>query len=136
MKKGFLVGQSNEVVKEGKIYDLHNEYDFSGIAVNGTKQLRVLFEPNSESGSDNMPVSLLFDEIDYLELSRNFGSRAVQSLDELGYKTPDDHDNEWLLGEQQASNGDHLFIRLDGVDFIRVHSRSADLVEASTPVSL
>lgn len=35
MKKEFLVGQSNELVKADKVFDLHNLYDFVGIVLEG-----------------------------------------------------------------------------------------------------
>ena len=137
MKKEFLLGQSNEVIKAGKIYDLHNLYDFVGIVLKGrNRQLRILFEPRPDFGENGAPVSLVFDEIDYLELSLNFSSRVIQNLDEMGYKNPDDQDDEWLLDEQQSTPNDHLFIRLEGNDFIRVHCQHADIVEAARLVSV
>ncbi|MEJ1338508.1 MAG: hypothetical protein RPU40_06480 [Candidatus Sedimenticola sp. (ex Thyasira tokunagai)] len=137
MKKEFLLGQSNEVIKADKIYDLHNLYDFVGIALNGKdRQLRILFEPSPSYGERSVSVSLVFNEIDYLELSSNFGSRVIQNLDEMGYKNPDDQDDEWLLDEQQSTPNDHLFIRFEGNDFIRVHCQHADIVEAAKLVSV
>ena len=131
MKKEFLLGQSNEVIKAGKIYDLHNLYDFVGIVLKWKdRQLRMLFEPRPDFREKGAPVSLVFEEIDYLELSLNCGSRVIQNLDEMGYKNPDDQDDEWLLDEQQSTPNDHLFIRLEGNDFIRVHCQHADIVEA------
>jgi len=37
MKKGFEIGQSNEIIKTGKIYDLHNIYEFIGVFLNAKK---------------------------------------------------------------------------------------------------
>lgn len=37
MKKGFEIGQSNEIIKTGKIYDLHNIYEFVGVFLNAKK---------------------------------------------------------------------------------------------------
>ena len=130
MKKEFLLGQSNEIIKAGKIYDLHNLYDFVGIVLNGKdRQLRILFDPSPDFGEKGGPVSLVFNKIDYLELSPSFGSRVIQNLDEMGYKKPDDQDDEWLLDEQQSTPNDHLFIRFEGNDFIRVHCQHADIIK-------
>lgn len=137
MKKGFVIGQSNELIKAGKVYDLHNLYDFVGIVLKGKDcRLQILFEPNSEYGKDQLPISLNFEAIDYLEFSPNFGTRVVDGLDEMGYKNPEDRDDEWLMDEQQATSDDHLIFRLDGGDFIRVHCQYADIVEATKLTSI
>ena len=137
MKKEFLVGQSNELIKAHKIYDLHNLYDFVGLVLKGNKrQIQVLFGPNLDSGNMGVPIALVFDEIDYLELSLRFESGIIRGLDEMGYKNPDDRDDKWLLGEQQSTSDDHLFFRLDNADYIRVHSQRADIVETAKPTSM
>lgn len=136
MKKTFEIGQSNELIKAGKIYDLHNMYDFIGLVLKAKgRQLDLLFKPNPEYGKDQLPISLNFEQIDYLELSPNFGTRVISGLDEMGYKNPEDCEDEWLMDEQQAICSDHLFFRMDDGDFIRVHCRNADLVEAANLIS-
>ncbi len=131
MNKNFEIGQSNEIIKSGKVYDLHNSYDFVGIVLKtSVRKLEVLFEPNSEYGNNELPILLCFEEIDYLEFSPNFGASAVSGLDEMGYKNPDEPDDEWLMSENQSTSNDHLFFRLDGGGFIRVHCKKANLLEA------
>lgn len=130
MNKSFEIGQSNEVIKADKIYDLHNQYDFIGVVLETkNRRLQILFEPNPEYGKGQLPIKLNFEEIDYLEFSPNFGTRYISGLDEMGYKNPDDRDDEWLLNEQQATCNNHLFFRMDGGAFIRVHCQNADLFE-------
>jgi hypothetical protein len=130
MEKKFSIGQSNEIIKDDKIFDLHNSYEFIGIVLKSKERyFQILFEPSPEYGKGKLPVSLHFDAIDYLEFSPNFGTRLIYGLDEIGYKNPDDRDEEWLLSEQQSTHDDHLFFRLDGGDFIRVHCQHADIVE-------
>jgi len=137
MNKGFEIGQSNEIIKAGKIYDLHNLYDFIGIVLKAKdRRLQLLFEPNPEYGKGQLPISLNFEEIDYLEFSPNFGTRVISGLDEMGYKNPEDRDDEWLMDEKQATSNDHLFFRMDGGDFIRVHCQNTDIVEATTLISV
>lgn len=130
MKKNFEIGQSNEVIKSGEIHDLHNLYDYVGIILRGNnRQLQILFTPNSGHCEGKLPISLCFEGIDYLEFSPNFGSKVISSLDEMGYKNSDDFDDEWLLSQEQATNDDHLFLRLDNDSFIRIHSEFATLIE-------
>ena len=133
MKKGFEIGQSNEVIQAGRIYDLHNLYDFSGVIIKGVPcKFQILFEPNSEHGGGQLPISLNFEEVDYLEFSSNFGTQEISSLDEMGYKNPEDRDDTWLMEEKDISPESHLFFRFDGGSFIRVHCRNADLKVAKT----
>jgi hypothetical protein len=130
MNKSFKIGQSNELVKASKIYDLHNLYDFICLVLKtGERRLQLLFEPNQRYGKNQSPISINFEEIDYLEFSPNFGARVVQGLDEMGYKNPEDRDDEWLMEEGQATPNDHLFLRMDNGEYIRIHCRNADLVE-------
>ena len=137
MKKGFEIGQSNEIIKTGKIYDLHNIYEFIGVFLNAKKRrLRLLFEPRTEYRKHQLSITLSFEEIDYLEFSANFGSRVISGLDEIGYKTPEDRDDKWLINEQQATPNDHLFFRMDGGEFIRIHCQNADLFETAKLTSI
>lgn len=136
MNKGFEIGQNNEIIKAGKIYDLHNLYDFIGLVLKPREsRLRLLFEPNSY-GKGESPISLIFEGINYLEFSPNLGTRSISGLDEMGYKNPEDHDYEWLMDEQQATSSDHLFFLMDGGDFVRVYCRNADVVELTKPTSI
>ena len=123
MDKDFEIGQSNEIIKSGKIYDLHNLYNITGIILDrNLSQLKIMFKPASEYGEGNPSLVLNFRNIDYLEFSLN--TMGILGLDEMGYKSPEDRDNNWLMNEQQSTPEDHLFLRLldgDGNDFIRVH---------------
>ncbi len=126
MDKDFLIGQSNELVRGDRVFDLHNQYDFSGVAVGFDRTAQVSFDPNPEHGRGEPPVTIDFLGIDYLEFSAGFGSRPIPDLEEMGYMSPDRRDDEWLLSEQQAERTDHMFIRL-GSDSIRIHSQQARL---------
>jgi hypothetical protein len=130
MQKDFQIGQSNELIKDGVLYDLHNLYDFGGIFVDGSRCVHISFMPNVVHGKGQHPIIVEFDEVDYLEFSQGFGMRPITELDEMGYKSPGDRDDKWLMTEEQAGADDHLFFRLGlGDDFVRVHSRRARLSE-------
>jgi hypothetical protein len=131
MEKDFEVGQSNELIRQGTVHDLHNLYDFAWITIDDDSRVRISFVPNAQHGKGQRPIVLEFDGIDYLELSANFGVRQISLLEEMGYKSPEDHDHEWLMSERQATMRDHLFFRLGSEDFIRIHSQRARLREGN-----
>lgn len=134
MRKTFSLGQSNELIQDGRVYDLHNFYRFSGFfyEVKG-KRLQIRFDRISGKFQGASSIVLLFLEVNYLELSPNFGEKEIDGIDEIGYKSPTDRDDEWLLGESQANIDDHLFLRLDEGYFIRVHSKYAELNVLAKP---
>jgi hypothetical protein len=134
MKKDFRVGQSNEIVQGGRVFDLHNQYDFSGVYVGPNRSVQVSFAPHPEHGRGHPPVVLMFDGVDYFELSSSFGTQPIPGLDELGYKNPDDRDDASLLSEEQAADTDHLFLRFDS-GFVRIRSESARLQAGPVAVS-
>ena len=126
MDKDFKIGQSNELVQGDQVFDLHNVYDFSGVTIGPDRTLQVSFQPNREHGKGHLPVLLEFREVDYLLLSPGFGIRCVRDLDEMGYMGPEQDDDQWLLSEDQATEADHLLIRL-GSDYVRIHAQHAYL---------
>jgi len=132
MEKDFQVGQSNELVKAGQVYDLHNQYDFAGLSVDAGRNIRLSFEPNSEHGQNLPSIVVEFQDVDYLELSDNFGASVVRELDEMGYKEGDEKDDSWLLSEDQATGESHLFFRFGNGHYIRVHARSGHLQEGTS----
>ena len=127
MNKDFRVGQSNELVRQDEIYDLHNSYDFDQITIGGDRRVQISFTPNVQHGKGQRPIVLDFEAVDYLEMSEQFGIRPIPLLEEIGYKNPEDHDHERLMSERQATETDHLFFRLGDDTFIRIHSRQARL---------
>ena len=126
MNKSFEVGQSNELVREDGHFDLHNQFDFVGLTIGADRTARLLFRPNPEHGGDNPPVLVEFRDVDYLELSPGFGTRPVLGLDEMGYMSPEQEEDDWLMTESQATNADHLLFRLF-CDHVRIHAREARL---------
>jgi len=129
MKKNFIVGQSNEVVKDNNFYDLHNIYNFVEIRINTEKsQLKIIFQPIDDFQKQQSSIVFVFHSLDYLELSKGFGTRKITTLEEVGYKEPNDYDTNWILSENQSSPEDHLFFRLSKDDYVRVYSKTVNLL--------
>ncbi len=128
MEKDFNVGESNELVCLGETYDVHNLYDFVGVNIGRNRVLSVSFTPNPEYGKGMPPLMLKFTAVDYLEFSEGLGTKTIFGIEEFGYKAPGDREDEWLETEKHAKAEDHLFMRLVGDEFIRVHAERATLV--------
>ena len=129
MEKNFKIGQSSELVQGEKTFDLHNCYDFSGFHLEAKKAF-LSFEPNLEYGEGLPPIVIEFDNLIYLAVSSDFCSTGQLDLDEMGYKSPDDFDDEWLLGEAQADKKDHIFFRFVGGQSVRMLASQVELKEA------
>jgi len=133
MKKNFTIGRSNEVIVNGELFDLHNFYDFGAIELDGRKGLSVFFTPNGSHGSGLPAVTLKFDELDFIELSPGFGTKDIYDMEEIGYKKSTDQDIRWLLSEHEAGEAEHVFIRLNDGNYLRVHSQTAKLEIGGRP---
>ena len=123
------VMESNGLLKAGRFYDLHNCYEFSGIYVGGNRCARLYFEPHIEWGRNEVPVALVFHDVEFLQVSSGLGVNAILDLDEVGYKEPGEEDDSWLDTEEQSSDAYHLFFRLTNNEFIRIYSKRACLWE-------
>ena len=126
MKRNFMIGQSNEIIYKGKVFDLHNEYDLENLRFGPDHVALLSFEPNSQHGKEGLSLVLNFNLVDFIELSQIFSSHRNRDLDEIGFIGAKQRDDSWLLDEDQATSADHLFFRL-GSGFVRIHAQEAFL---------
>lgn len=134
MNKNFKVGQSNELIKEGRIYDLHNCFDFDGLLITGKGVIILMFRPNDSYGVGYSAITIRAQSVDHFEVSPHIGAFIVSDIEEIGYKSRDDNDDNWLLNENQATTADDLYFRFNDGNFVRFHSESVLLFEApATP---
>jgi hypothetical protein len=125
MLKNFRLGQSNELIMAGHVYDLHNCFDFEKISFLRDCELDIIFKPNSIYGQGNPEITIRITDVDYFECSPRFFMDQIYDLEEIGYKARDDRDDSWLLSEDQAPEAADLFLRFSGGHFIRVHGTQA-----------
>jgi hypothetical protein len=130
MKKNFRVGQSNEIIHLGRTYDLHNLYSFGGLSIDGERNVRLTFLPDPQFGKGEPPVEIHFEGVDYLEISKGFGTATLDGLDEMGYIGRDWIDDSSLHTEEQAGPSDDLYFRLFG-GYIRIHATYAQFLANS-----
>lgn len=132
MRKNFRVGQANELIKDDRIYDLHNCFDFECLVVSGGGDIELVFKPNPEHGEGYSRIAVRVQSVDYLEISPQFGAARITDIDEIGYKLREDRDDSWLLTEIQATEKADVFIRFLGGHFVRFHGEDASLLELHT----
>lgn len=128
MIKNYQIGQNNELVVKGAIYDIHNNYDFHGLIYESNSNALYL-EFKKYQSSDLGRLVLSFEVISYFKASENFFISAVKNIDEFGYKKPRDYDDSWLLNEEQSEVVDHFFVRMEGGHFLRVYAEKSNLKE-------
>jgi hypothetical protein len=133
MARAFKVGQSNELVSAGKVYDVHNQYDFDGFAVLSGGRAYLWFVPNSEHGAGMPPVVIKIEGVDFVEVSSGVAMGKVRDVAEMGFKNPGDRDLEWLLGERASTDKDHFVISFGPSDFLRIHGDSMAVREWARP---
>ena len=129
MDKNFIVGQANELIREGRIYDLHNCFDFDYLTILEDGDFRLAFKPNASHGGGYTPVLLCAKGVNHFEVSPNFGPTTVHHLEEIGYKSCGDEDDNWLLNQSQATVADDLFFRFNDGHYVRFLSLSVSLTE-------
>jgi len=134
MKRNFSIGNSNELIKGDRFYDLHNCFDFGGIDVSVRGELLLVFKPNPIYGHGYSIVLVFAQGVDRLAFSSDFDPAAIEDLDEMGYKSPGDEDDNWLLTQEQATDADDLFFGFNDLHFVRFYSKQVSLIEL--PASL
>jgi len=129
MKKNFVIGQANELIKEGRIYDLHNSYDFEDMLTGNDDEMVIVFSPNPIYGNQFPKISLHIQQLDRIITSPGFDIKNVGDIDEIGYKDRRDYDINWLLDEKQISGMEDLFFRFTSGHYIRLHGKRIELKE-------
>lgn len=135
MERNFCVGQANELVLNGRVFDLHNCYDFLGIAVASTRAAQLWFTPSPAHTARTEHLVLEVEGLSVLEMTGGVTAGRVRDLDEVGYKNPGDADLEWLVGECGAEREDHLVFRFGPSDHVRVYGERAELREQKDAAS-
>jgi hypothetical protein len=119
----------------GKHFDLHSFFSIARLSVN-PKEGTVLLEFESikefmDRAHGVRTLGLEFSGITYIELSPKICTNVSDSLEEFGFKSPSDRDDNWLKDVEQSDSDDHLFIRLSSLEFIRIQCATARVILAS-----
>lgn len=128
MKRNFVIRDAVAVDASEMYADLHNDFDLSEVSIFfGNRQVVLRFERYAGASSKTSPESVILEvsDVDFLSVSADALGVMNRDVVEIGYKSPGDFDHDWLITEGKSEEEDHLFIRLTGDGFIRVHGDAA-----------
>lgn len=134
MIKNFVVADSVGIKVGVRYADLHNDYDFAQVRLSAREAIvEIEFKLSLDNSTSSLPESIVlqFRNVDWFETSHGVAGRDNSDLVEVGYKDPGDTDYDWLIREEQATPGSHMFFRLPSDEFIRIHARSASALLTS-----
>jgi hypothetical protein len=130
--KDFVIADDSAGIEVGDWYlDMHNEYDLVQIRMSQrerTAELEFICIAASRAPGHPHTVVLQFTEVDWFQTSPKILDSGSGGVLEIGYKEPSDTAHDWLIRERQANPNAHLFFRLTGDEFLRVHARRARIL--------
>ena len=139
MERNFDFLSSVELLFEGKIVDLHNNYGLVACIVSfDEKKVTLKFEsvyPVDNDKQEDRPVSIELAAVNNIDMhvDRLLQGLAYESIEDIAFKPPGDTDLSWLLNANQASDGDDIVFLLTDGEYIRVGAGSCTLIPASKP---
>lgn len=124
-----------EIVDSGNVvYDIHNCYDLHSIRLtsqNEVSELEIIFIKTKGEwvkAIDPDKVTLLFNNLKFVEFSNLFFAEFSSNVEEMGYKDPQDKDYMWLMGEEHFTGEQHFVLRLENSEHIRIYSSEVKLL--------
>lgn len=129
MLADFVFDGSVGIRFDGRHYDLHSFFSVSGITVcpaTGDVSVDLISIDefrNNVHGAESL--RLIFSDVNYVEFSPEFCKTRSDTIEEIGFKSPEDRDDNWLKTLDQAEHLDHLFIRFSSLEFIRLACATA-----------
>lgn len=134
MTKNFDIKQMIEIRdREQRVHDIHNNYDFKEVKLNSVAEARLEIcfdktEGDWVSESDPEKITFVFEGVKYLEFSKGFFTEETTTVDEMGYKDPEDFDYDWLMDEEHFTGGQHFVFRFVYDEHIRIFAERIELL--------
>jgi hypothetical protein len=132
MEKNFQITDSIYLKLNHSQYDIHNDYDFEKLTLDSEfNQLNVYLVKGTGDWikkEDPSKIVILFEGLDHVSFSEGFFKEKSTTIEEFGYKSESDFDLQWLKAEEQSENGDHLIIRFENNEYLRIYSKRAKAV--------
>ena len=142
MYKKFQIENSIALKENDKYYDLHNDYDLFSLSFNHViqKNLVILFRQTNGDwikAEDPKQLKIEFKELTHFSFSDNyFSENASVNIEEIGFKSKNDYDYDWLVTDEQMKKNEkyHFILRMDDNSIIRIGCK--EIVLSETPIIL
>lgn len=136
MKKNFIVDQGVYIMKDGKCFDLHNNYHFWECNIIPIKAMIYLnwlkLERKWVNANDPTKIVMVFHNVSFFSISKDLVSEKIKTIQEIGYKEPDDKDLNWLNGDVNFESSYHIIFRFENDEFIRIEAEFAEVKESNS----
>lgn len=107
-------------------YDIHNDYDFEKLVLDSQLNELNIYLVKAKGDwvkkEDPDRISISFKNLLHISFSVEFFNERSPTIEEIGYKSKDDFDYEWLKNDEQIETEDHLVIRFESNEHLRVYS--------------
>lgn len=125
---------------DNKHYDLHSFFSVSGVVISPVEGAVLIKFVSLDQFRDQvhgaLKLRLFFFGVDFVEVSSALCKHKSDTVEEFGFKAPNDWDDDWLKSTDKADASDHLFIRFSSMEFIRIaYSTARAEVELSDEMS-
>lgn len=122
MIRNFKLSDSVTLSLTDTSFDLHNFFDLQSLSYDYQhRTLTLVFIGIDRLLGYPAKASLEFRGIQKLSSSCGIMNLKEQTLDEMGFKNPDDNDLDWLIEEQMASVADDFVMRFIHDEYLRIH---------------
>ncbi len=125
MERNFKIKQGVEVWWGSKFVDLHNLYDFCDIVFSqANDMLTIVFRRNQFEVPKDLEIPkqvlFVFSGLQHLQVNDDLLHNRKLQLEEIGYKSPGDYNLDWLTTEDKSKEEDHIILRFQEDEFIRI----------------
>lgn len=128
MYRPFTIHNSIVIRFQGYDLDVHNSYELTSIECGlGHCGISILFKKDFDEWVDpNDPRGFVicFEGVTYFAYSFENLAIIPSEIDEIGFKSPNDTDYDWLLTEEQAEPDDHIVFRFINDEILRVFAKN------------
>ena len=133
MKLTYTLDQCIALQSSQGYFDLHNDYELVSALRDSTWCYLhfVKRTANWVKAPDPSHLALVFEQVQYFQQSE--GLQLPNSIQEIGFKKPNDLDLDWFMELPEAET-DHLLFWLEDDQFIRIGAEASFLL-ISNPTS-
>ncbi|GGF28936.1 hypothetical protein [Hymenobacter cavernae] len=111
-------------------FDLHNDYELVSAQLDVARCYLHFVKRTAEwvKVPDPAHLVLTFEQVYYFQQSE--GLQLPTSIEEIGFKEPNDFDLDWFM-ERPESEKDHILFRLEDDQFIRIGAEASVLLTSN-----